>query len=244
MMLIDGASRLSLTRKRGQFGNSNTNSNSSSSPSSSRRLLLKQKQKQKNKKPTKKSVRFDMTRRSSVRSFPKASKEEAEHIWHSNYDYPFFVLNWKYYPHEPMEPRSFLDTLWQINNTPETMRMEDYQCFQPQEQPKRQQIRDTVLNAYENASSFRSDAVAPLAASMTAEHRRQAQVCGALNEKEVQDYLHSSSSSSSSQGDEIMDSSSSSSKKSQHQQQADAMTYLSEYVDSIIHRTAALWPTQ
>ncbi|CAJ1946556.1 unnamed protein product [Cylindrotheca closterium] len=243
MMLIDGASRLSLTtRKRGPMkalGSSNSSNSSNTTSNKSRRRLLLSRQQKKHKR-LKKSVRFDLTHKTRARSFQKVSQEEAEHIWHSSYDYSFFVLNWKYYPHEPMEPRSFLDMLWQTNNTPETMRMEDYQCFQPKEQPKRQKIRDSLLNTYyENFGS--GTEMARLSTSITAEHKRQAQVCAALNEQEIQTYLYGST------RDELMESKDNNNIKSgdpQQQQQQDAMTFVSQYVDSIIHRTAALWPTQ
>lgn len=111
------------------------------------------------------------------------------------------------------------------------MRMEDFQCFQPQEQPKRTKIRETFLQACASTSSSTTlESLASLSIAMTTEHKRQAQICGALNEQEVQDYLHSSQE----------ENNSSQATKSLQDQQADAMTFLSDYVDSILHRTASL----
>src|SRR5210317_151457 len=100
MMLIDGAPRLSLTSQRRRRGFKVSGKNNNSKTSS--------KNKTRRKRKAKKRVCFDMVNKTCVVKTPKARKEDHEHLWHSNIDYGFFALNWKYYPHEPMAPRSFL----------------------------------------------------------------------------------------------------------------------------------------
>lgn len=234
MMLIDGAPRLSLTRiKRGQKIRSDG--------SSHKNILNRRKNKRPNtKRIKKKRVRFDLIEKTSVRYFPKVSNEEGKDIWHSKYEYALFVLNWKLYPNEPMKPRSFLHSLWQIKDTPETMRMEDHQSFQPEAKDERQKTRECLLDAYEPGAT-KHDQLAQLSISMTAKHRDQARLCGSLNEKEVEADQEQAPS-----VEEVRrrDPPIAPKDRQPKDEQADALSFLSQYVDSIVEdwdRAAALW---
>jgi hypothetical protein len=203
-MWVDGVPRMSLTSKShtGTYTSTNASTNTSCCTSISgstvtntatnttrtRRSMLRLRWSKSNNnnrskdtdKVKKKRVRFAMSSTTTHR-IPMPRNKEAS--WYTPYDYSFFILNWKYRPNEPMESRHLMDVLWQVKDTPESERTEDYQSFLPGAHVRRQKIRKAILLNYDHHKKH--DHLAPISLSLSLKDRQQAHKCATLCAKEV-----------------------------------------------------------
>jgi hypothetical protein len=224
IMWVDGVPRLSLMSKSQTAANTNTNSSnisiSTSTATNTNRIstlrLRWSKNNNRSKNPNKikkKRVRFAMSSNTTHRIPMPRNKESS---WYTPYDYSFFILNWKYRRNEPMESRHFMDVLWQVKDTPESERTEDYQSFLPGAHVRRQKIRKALLLNYDHDKKH--DHLAPISLSLSLKHRQQAHKCATLCAKEV-----------------LQDSPSPRVVIIRQEESSDPTSVISEYVDSIFH---------